>query len=167
VAEPFIGEIKLVPYNFAPRNWAYCNGQLLPINQNQALFSLLGTNYGGNGVTTFALPNLQGRVPMHRSDAHPLGESAGQAQVTLTLAQLPVHTHVIAASGTAADSASKDPAGRSLARSTAPAYVDGTPDLAVAPVSSVTGGSQAHSTMQPYLTMSFVIALVGIFPSRD
>src|SRR5262245_27764737 len=97
MAEPYLGELRLVSFNFAPRNWAMANGQVLPINQNQALFALLGTTYGGNGVTTFALPNLQTRVPMHFSSAHPLGEQSGAATVTLNVTQIPTHVHQVAA----------------------------------------------------------------------
>jgi microcystin-dependent protein len=162
----FIGEIRLVSFDFAPRYWAHCNGQMLAIQQNQALFSLLGVTYGGNGVTQFALPNLQGRLPMHRSTSHPQGESAGQTQVTLTASQLPVHSHLVQASNAAPSGASKDPGGRSLASATALAYVSGPATIPATPASSNTGESQPHSTMQPFLALRFVIALNGIWPQR-
>ncbi len=168
MSEPFLSEIKIVSFNFPPKGWALCNGQFLPINQNQALFALLGTTYGGNGQTTFALPNLRGRVPIHMQDkSHTLGEAAGSTSVALNIQQLPTHTHVFNASssnGTAAI-----PAGNLLARAApanpyiAPASLGA---LNAATVGNV-GGSQAHLNMQPFLTLSFCIALQGIFPSPN
>lgn len=166
MAEPFIGEIKMVAFTFAPRHWAFCNGQLLPINQNQALFSLLGTTFGGNGQTTFALPNLQGRTPIHVSGAHALGQVGGEENTTLAIGALPSHLHTVAA--LQADASLRDPSGRLPAHAAENVY-----SRAVAPVVmhangvGSAGGGQAHANMQPYLSLNFVIALTGIFPSRS
>jgi microcystin-dependent protein len=166
MSEPFLSEIKIVSFNFPPKGWALCNGQLLPINQNQALFALLGTTYGGNGQTNFALPNLRGRVPIHFGGAHSLGEAAGSTSVTVNIQQLPTHTHPMMGSGTAGDTAS--PSNTVLAST--PALVYGTPTalttLNPINVTSV-GGSQPHNNMMPYLTLNFIIALQGIFPSQN
>jgi microcystin-dependent protein len=165
-SEPFLSEIKLVSFNFPPKGWALCNGQLLPINQNQALFALLGTTYGGNGQTNFALPNLRGRVPIHMSAAHSLGEAAGSTSVTVNIQQLPTHTHLLQGSGTAGDTPS--PTSTVLAQS--PTLIYGPPSalttLNPINVTSV-GGSQPHNNMMPYLVLNFIIALQGIFPSRN
>jgi microcystin-dependent protein len=168
MSEPFIGQVSIVPYDFAPRGWTSCNGQLLPINQNQALFALLGTAYGGNGQTNFGVPDLRGRVAMGVSSAHPeLGEKGGAESHVLTIAELPQHVHAPTAS-TAAGS-TPVPGGNLLARM-APANPYAAPATLAAlnpsTVASV-GGSQAHENMQPYLTMHFVIALSGIFPSQN
>jgi microcystin-dependent protein len=163
VAEPFLSEIRIMSFDFAPKGWAMCNGQLLPINQNQALFSLLGTTYGGDGRVNFALPDAKGRTPIHVGSGHTLGERAGEQNHTLSLAELPQHAHRVQASDANADV--NGPAGHNLGEA-ANLY---------APPSSVTtldpttvgsvGGSQAHSNMQPFLTLTFCIALQGIFPS--
>lgn len=165
MSEPFLSEIKLVSFNFAPKGWALCNGQFLPINQNQALFSLLGTTYGGNGQTTFALPNLRGRVPIHMGNGHTLGEAAGSTSVTVNIQQLPTHMHGCQASTTNGNTAQ--------ANNTvfAPALnVYGQPNSLITlrpdSVTSV-GGSQPHNNMMPYLVLNFIIALQGIFPSRN
>jgi len=164
--EPFIGEIQYVAFNFAPRGWALCNGQLLPINQNQALFSLLGTTYGGDGRTTFALPDLRGRVAPSAGD-HPLGETGGSESVTLTTSQLPAHTHQVSVAdhrGSTGDPGA--PAG-AFPASGAQAYAL-SPNAAFAPSAlSAAGGSQPHENRQPYLALTAVIALQGIFPSRN
>lgn len=162
---PFLGEIRLLTFTFAPKGWAMCNGQLLPINQNQALFSLLGTTYGGNGQTTFALPDLRGRMPMHFDGAHPQGQASGVEESSLTVGQLPAHTHEV----TVAKSAnSTDPTGGYLAAPTKPAFTAAAPSTAMEPTgSSQTGGSEAHSNMSPYLTLNFAIAVQGIFPSQN
>jgi microcystin-dependent protein len=166
MSEPFLSEIKIVSFNFPPKGWALCNGQLLPINQNQALFALLGTTYGGNGQTNFALPNLRGRVPIHFGAAHDLGEAAGSTSVTVNIQQLPTHTHVV--TGTSTVSTQPVPAGNLLANATAEAY--GSPTnlttLGATTVTSV-GGSQPHNNMMPYLVLNFIIALQGIFPSQN
>jgi len=167
VSEPFISEIKIFSSYYAPRGWALCNGQLLPINQNQALFALLGTTYGGNGQTNFALPNFRGKVPVHVGNGHVLGETAGTPSVTVSIQQMPEHLHMLMASNTQGDSVA--PGSNSvLARSTADAYAP--PQSLVAlragSVSNV-GGSQPHNNMQPYLVLNFCIALQGIFPSQN
>jgi microcystin-dependent protein len=165
MAEPFLSEIRIMSFVFAPKGWALCNGQLLPINQNQALFSLLGTTYGGDGRVNFALPDLQGRTPIHMGDGHTLGERAGEQAHTLSIAELPTHTHVLSATST--DASQPIPSGALLSR-LAPAnpYI-GAQSLGAMNAGSVTsvGGSQAHLNMQPFLTLSFCIALQGIFPS--
>ncbi|MEP2936896.1 MAG: tail fiber protein [Gilvibacter sp.] len=181
--EPFLGQLMLVPYNFDPRLWASCNGQLLPISSNTALFSLIGTIYGGDGETTFALPDLRGRMPIHLGTGpglptYSLGQRSGNPTTTLITANLPAHSHPATANVNSADAANETPAiGDSIA---APGYVEGrsflkikgfntaTPDVALnAATISVanTGSNTAFSNMPPYLTMRWVIALVGIFPS--
>lgn len=168
MAEPFLSEIRLMSFNFAPKGWALCNGQLLPINQNQALFSLLGTTYGGDGRVNFALPDLRGRVPIHAGSGHTLGERAGEAAHTVTISELPTHPHTPSATGNQAST--NTPANNLvLAASTASQLYGPPADLvAMAPNSLANvGGSQAHPNMQPYLTVSFCIALQGIFPSRN
>ncbi len=165
MAEPFLSEVRIMSFGFAPKGWALSNGQQLPINQNQALFSLLGTTFGGNGQTTFALPDLRGRVPIHVGGGHTLGERAGEQAHTLSIQETPAHLHVVQANSTNTG-ASQDGANHVLANVPGRAYTD--PAALVPPVASTvtnTGGSQAHNNMQPYLTLSFCIALQGIFPS--
>jgi len=169
MAEPFLAEIRIVSFNYPPKGWAFCNGQLLPINQNQALFSLLGTTYGGDGRVTFGLPNLQGRVPIHVGPADALGELGGAETVTLAASELPAHAHVALADAGVAISAS--PAGNLLAKKPrfgADVYT-GPSDLTPLSAASVgpAGGGQPHWNMQPYLALNFVIALQGIYPSRN
>lgn len=165
MAEPFLGEIKVVPWNFPPRNWAFCNGQLLPINQNQALFSILGTTYGGDGITTFALPNLAGRIPVHAGDGIPLGAAGGEVAHTLTVPELPSHPHGADGVGQAPD---QPGAGGFLWANNASAYATGPPDAVMDPSASTqAGGGQPHNNLPPYLVLNFVIALTGIFPSRN
>lgn len=166
MSEPFLSEIKVVSFNFPPKGWAFCNGQLLPINQNQALFALLGTVYGGNGQTNFALPNLRGQVPIHMGNGHTLGEAAGSSSVTVNIQQLPTHLHGLQASGNSA-SAAADPTNAFFAPVNA-GYGQPTNLTTLSPqsVSSV-GGSQAHNNMMPYLVLNFIIALQGIFPSQN
>ncbi|HEY2705905.1 MAG TPA: tail fiber protein [Candidatus Dormibacteraeota bacterium] len=166
MGEPFLAEIKMVSFGYPPKGWALCNGQIMPINQNQALFSLLGTTYGGNGITTFALPNLQARVPIHVSSAHALGETAGEESHTLVTSELPAHTHTVSASSNSADRPL--PGGNLPAVGTQAAYASGAPNVAMAPGAvGTTGGGQAHQNMPPFLVLNFVIALQGIFPSRN
>jgi microcystin-dependent protein len=165
MAEPFLGEIRVVSFGFAPRGWAMCNGQVLAISQNQALFSLLGTTYGGNGQTTFALPDLRGRVPIHVGQGHTLGERAGEQAHTLTIGELPLHLHAMSGSMTNADAITL--ADNVLAQSSQ-AYGPATQLTQLDPsTNGVAGGSQAHLNMQPFLTLTFCIALQGIFPSRS
>jgi microcystin-dependent protein len=165
MAEPFLSEIRIMSFVFAPKGWALCNGQLLPINQNQALFSLLGTTFGGDGRVNFALPDLRGRTPIHVGDGHTLGERGGEQAHTLSIAELPEHTHVL--NGTSADGAALVPNNALLAKTTNFLYHSPDTHLTAMNAASVTtvGGSQAHLNMQPFLTLSFCIALQGIFPS--
>lgn len=177
MSEPFIAEIRIFAGNFAPRGWAFCNGQLLPISQNTALFSLIGTTYGGNGQTTTALPDLQGRAPVHPGvgpglTARRLGERGGVESVTLTEAQIPNHNHSLMASQ---EETEFD--GTPDATSAATGVVEGGKEIYTNDTSSLTplssdavaqsGGSQAHNNMQPYITVSYIIALVGLYPSRS
>jgi microcystin-dependent protein len=166
MAEPFLSEIRVMSFNFPPKGWAYCNGQSLPINQNQALFSLLGTTYGGNGQTTFALPNLRGRAPIHVGNGHVLGEAAGSTAVTITQQTMPQHVHLVNANSATATTSS--PAGGTFAASVGQIYNGGGQLTTLEPSTlTSTGGSQAHNNMQPYLVLNFCIALQGIFPSPN
>jgi microcystin-dependent protein len=166
MAEPFLAEIRIMSFNYAPRSWAMCDGQLLPINQNQALFSLLGTTFGGNGQTNFALPDLRGRVPIHVGSGHTLGGSGGEQVHTLSISEIPTHVHTVQASSSPGDN--PNPANAVLASPLNASY--GSPgaltSLNPSTVSNV-GGSQAHENMQPYLVLNFSIALQGIFPSPN
>lgn len=168
MAEPFLSEIRLMSFVFAPRGWALCNGQLLPINQNQALFSLLGTTFGGDGRVNFALPDLRGRVPIHVGSGHTLGERAGEQAHTLSIAELPTHAHVLNAT-TSVATTNTPTSGLMLAQSTAADLYGTATNLQAMAPSSIgnVGGSQAHLNMQPFLTLSFCIALQGIFPSPN
>jgi microcystin-dependent protein len=166
MSEPFLSEIRMMSFEFAPKGWALCNGQLLPINQNQALFSLLGTTFGGDGRVNFALPDLRGRIPIHVGSGHTLGERGGEQAHTLSIAELPTHTH--AASATTNNATAANPTGNAYARSAVPVYAPATSLTAMnAGAVGATGGSQAHLNMQPFLTISFCIALQGIFPSPN
>lgn len=163
MSQPFIGEVRAVSFGLVPRNWALCNGQLLSIAQNQALFSILGTTYGGDGVTTFALPNLKGRVPVGAGNSTQLGEAEGSTSVTLISTNLPSHNHALHASS---EAAAEDPTNRGPAAAKAYGPTTALQNMAVESVSP-TGGTQPHENMQPYLTVSYIIALAGIFPSRS
>lgn len=170
MAEPFLSEIRIVSFNFPPKGWATCDGQLLPINQNQALFSLLGTTYGGNGQTNFALPDFRARIPMHVGNGHTLGERGGEASHTVSVSEMPPHTHTLSASKTDADAPQPAfPAPNLLARSVNNFYgpVDANLSALVAGTVSNVGGSQPHENRQPFLVLEFIIALQGIFPSRN
>jgi len=170
MAEPFLSEIRMMSFGFPPKGWALCNGQLLPINQNQALFSLLGTTFGGDGRVNFALPDMRGRTPIHVGASHTLGERGGEQAHTLTIAEIPTHTHTLNASGNAATTniPTGNVLGRGSSSTTSPIsyYGPATGLVAMQPQSVANvGGSQAHTNVQPYLTLSFSIALQGIFPS--
>ncbi|MGN7884958.1 phage tail protein [Dyadobacter endophyticus] len=169
MAEPFLSEIRMVSFNFAPKGWALANGQLLPINQNQALFALLGTTYGGNGQTNFALPDFRGRVPIHFGGGHDLGEKGGQEAHTVTMNEMPAHNHIVNAIDSG-PSNSNDPTGAFLAN-TLPNNVYSTVPNALTAINPGTlsnvGGSQAHNNLQPFLVITFCIALQGIFPSQN
>lgn len=166
MAEPFLSEIRLMSFVFAPKGWALCNGQLLPINQNQALFSLLGTTFGGNGQVNFALPDLRGRVPIHVGGGHTLGERGGEQAHTLSIAELPTHSHRVNAS-TSASGGADDPTGRFLGSASNLYHSPVSPTAMNSGTIASTGGSQPHLNMQPFLTLSFCIALQGIFPSPN
>jgi microcystin-dependent protein len=173
MADPFVAEIRIFPFNFAPKGWAWCDGQLLPLSQNTALFSLLGTTYGGNGKSNFALPDLQGRAPMHPGQGpglslHDLGETGGSETVTLLESEIPAHSHAArAVGGDPADLQGPSPV-RALARSgNGFAYVPGPINAQMAPETlTPAGGDQPHNNLQPYLTFYFNIALQGVFPPR-
>ncbi|MDY7092530.1 MAG: tail fiber protein [Acidobacteriota bacterium] len=173
MSEPFLAEVRMVGFNFAPRGWAFCDGQILPINQNQSLYSLLGTTYGGDGRTTFALPDLRGRVPIHvgRSNGgqhHTEGQKSGEETHTLSANEMPQHRHVVQATSNIDQSAI--PASTRVLADTAPNELYTSPDALVnlhsGTITNV-GGSQAHDNMQPYLAVNFCIALQGLFPSRN
>ena len=166
MSQPFIGEIRMFAGNFAPVGWAFCQGQIIPISENDALFNLIGTTYGGDGQTTFALPNLSSRVPVHVGPGFALGQAAGAESVTLTASQIPAHSHVAQASGTAA--ASTSPQGNVWAAATDTPYSASAP---AAPMSGTAigsaGGSQPHDNMLPFLVVNFIISLFGVFPSQS
>ncbi len=172
MAEPFLSEIRIFSFNFAPKGWALCNGQLLPINQNQALFSLLGTTYGGNGQTNFALPNLRGRASIHEGSGHTLGEAAGSTAVTINIQQLPTHTHLLTNNMAVVDANMNAtlgvPGGNNWANNGKQQWSTSALNGVMNPqaVGNV-GGSQPHTNMQPYLVLNFCIALQGIFPSQN
>jgi microcystin-dependent protein len=165
MAEPFLSEIRIFSFGLVPRGWAPCNGQLMGINQYQALFSLLGTTYGGDGIRTFALPNLQGRAPLHMGSGFVRGQIGGEQNHTLAVAEIPTHGHVVNASSTAGSSS--DPGGMFLGGGNA-VYGPATNLTTINPTAvSHTGNSQPHQNMQPYLTLNFCMALQGIFPSQN
>ena len=172
MSEPFLAEVKIVGFNFPPRGYAQCDGQILPINQNQSLYSLLGTTYGGDGRTTFGLPDLRGRTPIHANGNHPLGQKGGAQDVTLTVNQIPSHTHTVSASINPASTNS--PANNVLGLAPQNIY-NNTADSPLVDVANEsnsmnttnTGGNQAHTNEQPYLVLNYVIATQGLFPSRN
>ena len=165
MSDPFIGEIKVISFNFPPKGWAFCNGQLLPINQNQALFSILGTMYGGNGQTNFALPNLQARMPIHQGQNINVGQQGGEVAHALTINEMPAHNHPAMAAPTADGSS---PTGTVWAPAEGALEYSRTPNTSMSPAAIAnSGGSQPHQNEAPYLVLNFVIALVGIFPSRN
>lgn len=181
MSQPFLGEVKIISWNFAPKAWAFCNGQFLPIAQNQALFSLLGTMYGGNGQTTFALPDLRSRVSMHLGQGHTQGERAGEEFHTLTMSEMPAHTHFLqgdantvatsstntaTSGGSLGQTIGTPPTGASFPLSLYTANITNLTTLAPQVITN-TGGSQAHENRQPFLVLNFIIALQGIFPSRN
>lgn len=166
MAQPYVGEIRMFAGNFAPAGWMFCEGQLLPISENETLFQLIGTTYGGDGQSTFGLPDLRGRIPIHQGNGFVLAETGGVETVTLTTNQLPPHTHALRASSSPATSAA-GPRGV-LAATTTPIYGSGiAPDRSMAAnaIPDFAGGSQPHENMAPYLAVSFIISLFGIFPS--
>jgi microcystin-dependent protein len=166
MTEPFIGEIRLAAFGIAPKGWALCNGQLLPINQNQALFSILGTTYGGDGRVNFALPDLRGRAPLHAGNNVTLGQRLGEESHMLNINEMPRHAHI--ANGTGAIADSGQPNGALWASNTGQSPYSSAANVQMAPNAiEAAGGNQPHDNMSPYLTVNFIIALVGIFPPRN
>jgi microcystin-dependent protein len=167
MAEPFLSEIRIMSFNFAPKGWALSNGQLLPINQNQALFSLLGTTFGGDGRVNFALPDVRGRTPIHVGSGHTLGERGGEQAHTLSIAEIPTHTHTVNATTIPATTNSPGPTVLTAQSTSANLYASAAQNLVAMSAQMVAnvGGSQAHLNMEPFLTLNFCIALQGIFPS--
>ena len=165
MAQPYVGEIRMFAGNFAPAGWMFCEGQLLPISENETLFNLIGTTYGGDGQSTFALPDLRGRVPIHQGNGHVLAETGGAEQITLTVSQIPAHTHALL--GCTVSGSKAAPKAGMLASSTViTPYAPETPAATMAPNAiASTGGSQPHENFQPYLCVDFIISLFGIFPS--
>jgi microcystin-dependent protein len=166
MSEPFLGEIKIISWNFPPKGWAFCNGQLLPINQNQALFSILGTAYGGDGRVNFGLPNLQGRMPVHVAEGITLGQRGGESAHTLTISETPAHTHIPVGSSTNPPTQPGASGNLWSANNAKPFAASG--NVAMNPAGVLpAGGSQPHENMAPYLVLNFIIALQGIFPSQN
>ena len=166
MAEPFLAEIRVMSFDFAPKGWALCDGQLLPINQNQALFSLLGTTFGGDGRVNFGLPDLRARTPIHFGNAHTLGERGGEQNHTLSTPELPGHTHSVRVSSSATGGTAS-PNGNYLGGANNAYHAPFSPTTLVADTVTTVGGSQAHLNTQPFLTLNFSIALQGIFPSQN
>jgi len=166
MAQPYVGEIRMFAGNFAPAGWQFCEGQLLPISENETLFQLIGTTYGGDGESTFALPDLRGRIPLHQGSGFILAETGGVEEITLTVNQIPAHTHPLVASTNVAQDT--NPQNKVLGQSSGGIllYIQDTPDTNLSPqaITSV-GGSQPHNNFQPYLCVDFIISLFGIFPS--
>ncbi len=167
MSTPYVGEIRLFAGNFAPVGWALCQGQLLPISENEVLFQLIGTTYGGDGQSTFSLPDLRGRVPLHQGPGFVIGQQGGVEQVTLTSAQVPSHNHSLQATAAAASAAS-GPSGSLLATASVAVYGSGDPLTSMAAQGlSPAGGSQPHSNMAPYNVLNYIISLFGVFPSQS
>lgn len=165
MAQPYVGEIRMFAGNFAPAGWMFCSGQLLPISENETLFNLIGTTYGGDGQSTFALPDLQSRIPIHQGNGFILAETGGAEEITLTVQQIPIHTHALVASSDPATQ--KSPQNGLFARTPAEAYASEFTPEALSPVTiSATGGSQPHTNIQPYGCLNYIISLFGIFPSQ-
>ncbi|MBL7973225.1 MAG: phage tail protein [Prolixibacteraceae bacterium] len=173
MADPFVAEIRIFPFNFAPRGWAWCDGQIMPLSPNTALFSLLGTTYGGDGRSNFALPNLQGRAPMHPGQGpglslHDLGETGGSETVTLLESEIPLHSHPLNfVNSTATSSIPENANFASSPQRNASAYANSASNLKTASILNPAGGSMPHNNMQPYLTFNFCIALQGVYPPRS
>lgn len=165
MSEPFLAEIRIMGFNFAPRGWAFCDGQILPINQNQSLYSLLGTTYGGDGRTSFALPEMRGRVPIHVGSGHNLGQRTGVESVTLTSAETPNHNHTVQGTSSTADQAVPNNTLLAASNNGKPFAASGTGSMAATSIANT--GGQAHNNMQPSLAMNYCIALQGLFPSRS
>jgi microcystin-dependent protein len=165
MAQPYVGEIRMFAGNFAPAGWMFCEGQLLPISENETLFQLIGTTYGGDGQSTFALPDLRGRLPMHFGNAFTLAETGGAEEITLTVQQIPAHSHALLATANAGDQV--NPANNLVAQNTAvQLYIEDAPNVNAGPQAiGAVGGSQPHTNFQPYLCVDFIISLFGIFPS--
>lgn len=165
MAQPYVGEIRMFAGNFAPAGWMFCEGQLLPISENETLFQLIGTTYGGDGQSTFGLPDLRGRIPVHQGNGFILAETGGAEEITLTVAQIPAHSHPLLAANSVAND--PNPTNNVLGESSAiTLYQNGNPAAAMAPQSiSSVGGSQPHTNFQPYLCVDFIVSLFGIFPS--
>lgn len=167
MAQPYVGEIRMFAGNFAPAGWMFCDGQLLPISENETLFTLIGTTYGGDGQSTFGLPDLRGRLPIHQGNGFILAETGGAEEITLTVQQIPAHTHPFVASNAVAND--PNPANNTLGESSAISlYQSASPNAPMAPqmISSV-GGSQPHTNFQPYLCINFIISLFGLFPQQN
>jgi microcystin-dependent protein len=173
MSDPFVAEIRIFPFNFAPKGWAFCNGQLMPLSQNTALFSLLGTTYGGDGKSTFALPNMQGNAPMFWGQGpglslRDLGETSGSETVTLLNSEMPSHAHQASGvSGSGPTSPANNTWGTGSGRTPPPTYVNGSPNVSMGNALAPTGSSLPHNNMQPYLTLNFCIAMQGVFPPRS
>lgn len=165
MAQPYVGEIRMFAGNFAPAGWMFCEGQLLPISENETLFQLIGTTYGGDGESTFSLPDLRGRIPIHQGNGFILAETGGAEEITLTVNQIPAHTHPLLASADQANT--PNPQGNVLSETvTTTPYFNDVPNTNLNPVSiTPVGGSQPHTNFQPYLCIDFIISLFGIFPS--
>ncbi|MNQ39751.1 Phage Tail Collar Domain protein [compost metagenome] len=166
MAQPYVGEIRMFAGNFAPAGWMFCEGQLMPISENETLFQLIGTTYGGDGESTFALPDLRGRIPIHNGNGYVLAETGGAEEITLTAAQIPAHTHALVATTDLANSASPADAYLSATATGNKIYSTASPSIPLsAQEISPTGGSQPHTNFQPYLCVDYIISLFGIFPS--